>query len=174
MPRTITAALAVELAKTVTSVGYLIQINASQILRWSNLGDVTYLGVPWVDVDFAIEGLSWDSDRDPECSLQIQNLDNAIAALFLNEAMADVTVDLYQFARGALASGDASQLARFVLGNTKIKLDKLEVPLIGQSSLSEFSPRRRIDQVNGFYFALPRGTQLVWENEILIAEPENG
>lgn len=174
MPRAISTGLATELAKTVTRVGYLLQINGSEIRRWSNLGDVTYLGVPWADVDFEITGLRWDADRDPECQLRMNNLDSAAAAWFLLEPLADVTVDLYQFAAGALADGDAPQIARFVFDGMTVRLATLEARLTAQSSLYSYSPRRRVDSSNGFSYALPKGTQITWGNEVFIVEPEDG
>lgn len=174
MPRTVSSGLQTELNKPITSVGYLLQINASITMRWSNIGDVTYQGVPWTGVDLVISGLKWDPDRDPECSISVQNLDSAVAALFQTEAMADVTVDLYQFARGALTSGDAVQLARFVFdGRVQIKVDRIEAHLAAQSSLYSFAPRRRVEVSTGFSYALPRGTQIAFGTETLITEQQN-
>ena len=173
MPRTITSALQTELSKQITSVGYLMQINGSQILRWTDIGDVTYNSVPWVGVDMDITGLKLDPDRDPECDLSVQNLDSAVAALFLTEAMADVTVDLYQFARGALATGDAAYMFKLVFDSMQIKVDRLTAHLSAYSSLYAFSPRRRVEVSTGFSYALPRGTQIAWGNEIFIVEPDN-
>jgi hypothetical protein len=172
--RAVSTGLQAELDKTVTRIGYLLQINGSEIRRWSNLGDTTYLAVPWAGVDFDISGLRWDTDRDPDCTLKVSNLDSAVAAWFMLEQLQDVTVDIYQFAPAALADGDASYLAKFVFDSCQIKLDVLEARLVAYSSLYAYSPRRRVDSSNGFNFALPKGTQVTWGNEVYIVEPENG
>lgn len=172
MPRDTSAAFDAEIDKPITAVGYLMQINASQTLRWCDIGDQTYMGFPWVDVDMEIKGLRWEIDRDVEFSFEVSNLDNAVAAIFLTEQMADVTVDLWQFARGALADGDAVHIARCVIDSCRIKPDRMEASCSGQASMSAFSPRRRIDSTNGFKFALPRGTVIQWGGETFVTEQE--
>lgn len=172
MPRTISTGLATEFAKVVTQPGYLVQINASQIRRWSTFGDIVYQGVPWISMDFEVLGLQWDPDKDLQCTLTVQNLDSAIAAWILLESLADVTVDIYQFAAGALADGDAPQLARMVFDSCQVKLDQMNANLVQQSSLFAFSPRRRVDVPNGFSYALPKGSQIAWGNEIYVVEPD--
>lgn len=170
MPQPISSALATAFAGPVTQPGYLIQINGSQILRWSTLGALTYNGVPWVDQDLDVQGLKWDPTQDPSAKLRIQNMDNAIGAFFMLEQLVDVTVDIYQIARGALTAGDAVYLARLVIDECTIGLDSIDVSLVGSASMNALSPRRRVDAVNGFSFALPVGTQIAWGSEIFILE----
>lgn len=174
MPRSISAALQAELDKTVTQVGYLVQWNTAPLLRWSNLGDLDWASVPWVDFDFTVEGLRFDQERELECTIRTQNLDNAIAGQFLGTQMADVTVDLYQLARGALAAGDPVKLATFAVDSCEIGLAVLEARLVSVASLYAFSPRRRVDLANGFAYALQQGAQVAWENEIFVFEEDRG
>lgn len=172
MPRTVTAALQTQLSKTVTDIAYLLQWNGSQVLRWSNAGNVTYNGVLWGDVDFDVTGFRNDPSQDPSATIAVQNLDNEIGAFFMLEKMVDVAVDLYQFSPGALAAGDAVQLVTLAVGGVTIGIDKLQVALVGQTSDSAYSPRRRIDLINGFGYALPDGSIIPWGTENLILQPE--
>ncbi len=170
MPRIITVALQNELSLPVTRVGYLVQWNGSFPYRWSNIGAVTYNAVPWIDFDFSLTGLEFDPEKEQSATLTAGNLDDAAAAFFLQEVVSDMTVDIYQFAGGALATGDAPKLARLAVGAVSSGLDTTEVQLVSYATSESFSPRRRIDTYNGFNFALPAGTKLPWENQIFILE----
>ncbi len=174
--RSVSAGMQTELDKRITRLGYLLQINASQTLRWSNRGAVTYNGVPWIPVDFELEGLQFRPDADPKASLKVQNLDDTVGALFLTEPMADATIDVYQFTPNALTAGDAVYLVKMVFDKVTIGLDSLAAQLAAFSSVYQFSPRRRVDAYNGFKFALPPGTVLAWGNEqfVLKGEDSNG
>lgn len=175
--RTITSALQTEFDETVTSVFYLIQITGTQILRWSNGhgDDITFQGVPWIDMDFDITGLSFDPDKDPECGIKVNNMDGAVAAFLRTEPIAECIIDIYQMARGATADDDIPMLVRMVFGDCEIGPDFLSGSLLGYASRYAFSPRRRVDPYNGFNFALPRGTKIVWGTETFILEPiDNG
>lgn len=172
MPRSISAALQTKFDAPVTQVFYLLQLNGSQIVRWSNGGDVTVLGVPWVNMDFEIDGLEWRGGALVSGHLRAQNLDNALGGLFLNEPMADVTVDIHQVERNVLS--DPQYLGTLVMDDSTINLDFLEAALVSSQSASAKSPRRRVDASNGFHYALPKGTQIAWGNEIFILEPYRG
>lgn len=176
MPRKVSIGFQTELSKQVTQLGYLVQITTSQVMRWSNMGAQTYKGVPWIDVDFTIEGLSFRPDQDPRCTLRVQNLDNVAGALFLNEDMADAVIDIYQFSPNALVDGDAPMLVRMVFDGVTIGLETVEAQLQSFSSVNSFSPRRRVDSYGGFNHALPPGTIISWENEQfeLVEDQSNG
>lgn len=173
MPQTISSALATAFAGPVTQPGYLVQINASQILRWSTLGNITYNGVPWTNQDFEVRGLKWDPTQDPVAKLRVQNLDGAIGAFFMLEQLVDVTVDIWQVAAGVLGAGDAAQMPRMVIDDCAIGLDWIEIGLVGYASMNAMSPRRRVEAASGFSYALPPGTQIAWGNEIFILEEGN-
>jgi hypothetical protein len=173
MPRPISGALQTAFNATITSVVYLVQINGSQIIRWNN-GDDTLIvsGVPWIAFDFTLDGLEWNGGSLVGGRLRAQNLDNTLGALFANESMADVTIDIYQVEKSALA--DPQSLGTLVMDDTTIGLDFLDAKLVSTQSANAKSPRRRVDVYNGFKFALPKGTQIAWGNEIFILEPFNG
>lgn len=185
MPRSISSALATELAKTITSVGYLIEIGTTTIRRWSNIGQVTWNSQTWQDVDFSIDGLAFDADADLAARLIIQNLGGiagetpstkTAAEIFLSstEHMYDITVTVYQFARGALATIDVPKIAVMAMNDCEIGLDRVSINLMESKSEAAFSPRRRISPTDGFNFATPAGAVIVWENEILTVEPSDG
>lgn len=171
MPRSVSVALQSRLASAITDFFYLIQINASQVLRWSNGGEVTVSGVIWTNVDFKLDGFDWEGGAQIPGRLRAQNFDNALGAFFMNEAMADVTVDVYQVERTVLT--DPQYLGRWVLDDTNIGLDFLETALMSSQSANATSPRRTVDTFNGFFYALPVGTQIPWGNEIFILGANN-
>lgn len=172
--RTLSSALLTELDKTVTEVGYLVQWGTSPVMRWSDLGEITWDSRIWVPVDFTLQGLDFDGEAELSATLTVQNLDSVAAGAFLGAAVPDVAVEIHQFARGALAAGDAPRIAVMAIDGCEIGLDRVTVRLIEQSALSSFAPRRSIDASHGFRFALPAGTMIAWESELFIAEPEDG
>ncbi|MBL0142665.1 MAG: hypothetical protein IPP91_11330 [Betaproteobacteria bacterium] len=173
MPRKISTALDTELAKTITSVGYLIEMVMSSTLRMSNLGTVSWDGYPWVGVDFSLDNMEASEAGRMTPSLAIQNLDSAMAALFLTDNMADVRVTCRQFARGALGVADVVTLFTLAVGEARIGLKEIVIQLVPEMNAA-FSPRRRVDPSFGFSYALPRGSQVAWENEIFTTEAANG
>lgn len=181
MTRAVTAALQAELSKTVTRLGYLARITlsvvagatrSSQVLQWSNLGDVTYAGTLWVGVDLDVQNLKFDANQDPTCSIKVQNLDNQLSAFMLTVDMTDATVELYQFAPAALANGDAVQLALMVVDDCTIDLDYIQMKLVPAAGAYAWSPRRRVDSAYGFGYALPAGSILPWGSETFVLADE--
>lgn len=170
MPRSISSALQTVYNSAVGQPLYLIQINCSQILRWSSGGDVTVGGVPWVAMDFNITGLGWSAGSPSAARLIVKNLDNAVAGLFLNENMADAVLEVYLCDRAALT--DPQDLGAYVFDDVKITLEQMEAGLVSTQSAYAKSPRRYINSLFGFNYGLPRGTQIAWGNEIFVVEPE--
>lgn len=174
MPRAISSALQVELSKPVTRVGYLVELSTSPVLRWCDVGTVNWNGFVWVAYDLQLSGLGGSAERAGNVSLTVQNLDNAAAASLIDADMSSVICDVYQIAPAATAVEDVVHIGRYMLGDMEIEVDSLKAELVPENSLQDFSPRRRIDPSFGFKFALPEGTQIVWENEIYVVEPSDG
>lgn len=182
MTRSISSALATELAKTITTVGYLVEIGLSSVRRWSTIGQVTWNSQTWLDVDFVIEGLSFDPDSPLTGTLTVQNLaapageSVRAAEIFLDSAVipANVPVTVYQFAAGALAAGDVPNLAVMAIGGIEFSHQSVQIALEESKGAAAFSPRRRVNATNGFKFATPSDQVIVWENEIFVTSPPNG
>jgi hypothetical protein len=176
MPRILSSALLTELAKTVTTVGYLVQIGTTTPQRWSNIGAVTWNALAWSDMDFVVEGLEFSSDVDLTARLTVQNLDGVAAALFLSasEHLYNVVVTIYQFAHGALGVGDVPLIAVMAVDACDVGLDKVVLSLTDANVDAAFSPRRRVAPTDGFNFAAPGGTVIAWGNEILTLAPSDG
>lgn len=172
MGRTVTAALQAELSKPITRIGYLLEFSSLPILRWCDVGDVTWNGFIFSEYDVEVRGLGGSADGASNASLKVQNLDDAAASVFVDMDMGAVTLDVWQVAPAAVALADVVQIGRFMLGDLEIGIDYLTAPLIPERSLDAFSPRRRVDPSNGFKFALPAGTKISWENEIYVVEEE--
>lgn len=183
MSRTVSAALSTQLGNPVTSVGYLVEIVSSgKTRRWSNIGQVTWNSLTWYDVDFSIEGLNFDVEVELTAVLKIQNIavlaDEIVRAseLFLDDAdkLYDVPVTIYQFEREALAVADVPKIAVMAINDAAMEDELVAVSLVEKKSNAMFAPRRRINAAHGMEFALPPGSQILWEQEILILEPEDG
>lgn len=176
MPRSISSALSTELAKTITSVGYLVHITTTTPQRWSNIGQVSWNSQTWADVDFSIDGLQFDIDAALSARLSIQNLDGTAGTLFLadSETISTLTVTVYQFEREALAVADVPKIAVLAIADCEVTPTRVVLQLVEQKSEAAYAPRRRINPTNGFYFATPPGSTIVWGNEILTLEASDG
>lgn len=176
MPRTTSAALDAELAKAITSVGYLVQVGFVATERWSNIGQVTWNALNWLDRPFNIEGLEFSADSALACRMTIANHDDVAGAKFraTTEHMYDIVITLYQFARGALGVLDVPVIASMVINTCTINPERVSLDLGELSTDAQFSPRRRIAPSDGFNFATPAGTVIPWGNEILTVESGNG
>lgn len=182
MPRPVSAALATEAAKVITSFGYLVELGLPSVRRWSNIGQVTYDGQTWLDVDFGLDGVSLDPDAPLGARLSVQNLAPAagesarIAEVLVDPAVipANVTVTVYQFAYGALAAGDAPKIATMAISGIDFAHDVVTISLSESKDAASFCPRRRVNAANGFKFATPVGTVIPWEGEVFVAEAPNG
>lgn len=175
MARGISGDLQIELSKTITRVGYLLEFSGlSQTLRWCDIGNVTWNGNIFVPYEFTISGIgdSVDGNRTP--SLKVQNLDNAAAAIFANADMSAAKLTAWQVAPAAVDPEDPVPLGVFMFGDMEIGLDTLSLRLVNELMLDAYAPRRRVDPANGFNYAMPEGTQIAWENEIYIVEHNRG
>lgn len=176
MPRAISSPLATELAKTITSVGYLVEIGTSTPKRLSNIGTVTWNSLTWTNSDFSVDGLAFDTDQPLTASLAIQNLDGVMGAALLSssEKMYSTLVTIYQFARGALAAGDVPKIAVMAIAAMEVTLERVTLSLVESKSSTSFTPRRRVTPAFGFSFATAPGTTFQWGNEIITLESGNG
>lgn len=176
MPRTVSSALATELAKTITSVGYLVEIGTSTPKRLSNIGTVTWNSLTWSNSDFSVDGLAFDTDQPLTASLAIQNLDGVMGAALLSssEKMYSTLVTIYQFARGALAAGDVPKVAVMAISTLEVTLARVSLSLVEAKSATSFTPRRRVTPAFGFSFATAPGTTFQWGNEIITLEAPDG
>lgn len=176
MPRTVSSALSTELAKTITSVGYLVEIGTTTPKRLSNIGTVTWNSLTWTNSDFSVDGLAFDTDQPLTGRFAIQNLDGVIGAALLSgaEKMYSTLVTIYQFARGALAAGDVPQVAVMAIATMDVTLERVSLALIESKSATSFAPRRRVTPAFGFSFATAPGTTFQWGNEIITLESANG
>jgi hypothetical protein len=177
MSRTVTAALQVELSKTITRLGYLLSFTfpAGSPIRMCNIGTVNWMGSPYIDYDFTLSGIGSAAERTAEPSLSIQNLDSVIAATFIDANFALVTVDAWQVAPAAVSTlADVVSLGRYMVGEYDLELEKMTMHLIPEGAIDDFSPRLRVDPANGLKFALPRGKKIPWGSEIYVAGSADG
>jgi hypothetical protein len=170
--RTISAALTAENAKTITELGYLVRFSTPSPIQVCDIGTLVWNSMTFIKFGFKIPGLGGSVDAAQEPSFTAQNLDNSIGAELMNADFSKVICDVWQVSRNATAVSDAVRLGRFMCNGCSITNERIEMRLLAENSLDSFSPRRRIDPYNGFYYALPDGTKIVWENETYMAEIE--
>jgi hypothetical protein len=174
--RTVSSALSTELANTITEVGYLVEINLASVQRWSNIGQVSWNAQTWLDRSFEIGGLDFNAESELTARLAIANHDGVAGALFIDptESMYDLTVTIYQFARGALGASDVPLIATMAVDACRITPDRVTLDLAEVNTDAQFSPRRRIAPSEGFSFATPAGVTIPWGNETYTVEPSDG
>lgn len=173
--RTVSSALSTELGKSITEIGYLVQLGLSSVARWSNIGQVSWNSQTWFDRSFQVAGLDFNADSELKARLDIANHDGVAGALLLDpsESMYDLTVTIYQFARGALAIDDVPLVATMAVDACRVTPERVTLDLTESNTDAQFSPRRRIAPPD-FAFATPAGTVIAWGNEIYTVEASDG
>lgn len=182
MSRSTTTAFNDALALTVTSVGYLLQIDLSQgspagvTLRLCDIGDQSYGGYTWSAFDFTVSGfaLHLEGLGAKPVTLTMQNLDGAMVALLLNNLVYDTPVTIYQIARGVGSPSDAPVIAEMVIDSAQIGLDVVTLQLLPVATRYAFAPRKRVDASSGLSSAVPEGTRFAWGSEIFTVEYSRG
>lgn len=135
-------------------------------------GNVSFNPV-WNDKDFSIDGLAFDVDAPLAATMAIQNLDGLAHPLFMgSDKLYNTPITIYMFDRTALGSGDAlgpdvPKIAQLSINGAAIALDAVTLNIVEANADANFSPRRRTASVDGFNFAVPAGTPLAWDGNIL-------
>lgn len=171
MPRSLSTPLDSALNAPITSVGYALQWNFGDgsVSRMSDIGTITVDGDFFVGVDFDVQGLVQDPDVDFQASFKAQNLDNAIAALFMNSDIPAITVDIWQFERSvATTYANMTKLCTLVISSLQFTVQSLSISLMSASQYSTFAPRRRVQPAFGFNYAMPPFSQIAWQSEIYV------
>lgn len=180
MSRTTTTSFNNALDQTVTSVGYLIEVDfggsPTTFWRWSDLGDQSFNGFTWTSMDFRVRGfqLGMDGFGAQAMSVEIQALDGALISLVLANVAYNAGVRVWRIARDVGSPGDAPQVADMVLDGVDIGLDVVRLRLLPRASRYKYAPSKKCDEANGFSNALPLGTQIAWGSEIYVVGGENG
>ena len=173
MSRTVSVALANELDNPISEPGHLVQVSLTSTLRMSDIGQVTWNALTWLERSFTITGMDWNSDSELKGTLSVANNDGVIGALVTVPAEKAylLTVTIYYFARGALGVSDVPLMATMAVDSIQVSRDRVIFELTESNTDSRFSPRRRIAPTFGFKFATPAGTVIPWGGEIYEVEP---
>lgn len=153
--RTLDAALITELGLTVTRPGYLVSIGFSTPQYFSTLGDVSFDSKTWYGASLKVEGLQRATKTGRTAMLRFGDSDHAIAALVLNEGIADRAISIYSVYAGAPthavlelnAVGDACEIG-----------DLVGISVIEFATVKAKIPRRRISADTGFNYLIPSGS----------------
>lgn len=95
MARTLSTQTQSDIAQTVTTPRYLIELGFTTVVRLSTRGDVTYMGAGWVDSGAVVDGLNTTPGGGKSLTLQLPNYDNAYTSLVLNFGIRDRSVKVY-------------------------------------------------------------------------------
>lgn len=93
-------------AQTITEPRYFLQIDFATVVRLCTNGTTSWNSQTWSDGAFTVSGLSWDSSIVQNLTLNFADGDLAMAALVLNEDIADRPIKLWVFDAEATATAD--------------------------------------------------------------------
>jgi len=92
MSRTLPASISTAVAQPVTQPGYLIQIDADSTLRYSSRATMSYNGQSWLG-GARVDRL--DTARGGDAAVALPNVDNALSALILADALTDKRIRIW-------------------------------------------------------------------------------
>lgn len=165
------AALSTELAKTVTTPLYLIQIGFTPVVRYSTRGDVSYNGQSWLDIGASVDRITADSVRGRVATITLSNHDDAVSALILAQGIREKTCQIWQ-AYSATSPIPTDQIIQVFNGYL------VEVPQVNTivtlvaNALPEsvtLTPRFRITPPTANHLP-PPGTKIAWNGETFVLE----
>lgn len=171
--RNLSVAARAALDAVITAPGHLLELGLTPTpARWSDVGDVMLPdGRVFNGVQLKIGSLGFNGDAAPDgFSIEFGNLDSAIGALLLDNNLAGVTLDVYAFDRAAMELADLVPLGRYSITQTRVALDKAHLSC---APLFYTAPFRRVDAFNGFNYAIPEGTQVVWGTDRITLQRES-
>lgn len=134
MARSIPATLQAEFDKTVTRVGYLVELSTAPPLRWCDLSTLAWDGKTFVTYDLTVKGIS-GAGISRGGTLEVQNLDDAAAAALVNGDMSSVTCSIWAVAPSAMDdTGPGGSLSALLLEDSTGLMFEDEDYLILESS----------------------------------------
>lgn len=176
MKKTISTALATEIAKPVTSPGYLVEINFSTPFRISSRGDINWDGKVWITWGFDVQNLDTDAARSSlQGSLNLLNTDLSLSTLVLNEGIADRSIKIWQFYGETPGLFDPQPY--FFGAGDEAAIDptsgRCTITLMQSGGVTLYAPRSYITREAGFNFLPAVGTIIHWGGEQFRLERED-
>ncbi len=163
--RTLSSALNTEVAKTVTSPGYLVEIMFAMPVRLSSRGTLTWNGLNWQAADFRVSGLAWDAAGEQTGRLDLGNTDLTYSSLVLAEGVAERAIRIWKFYGAAPGASDTVQIFNGVGDEAEIMHRHVSIGLTTEASGTALSPREFIGQASGFNWVPASGTIIPWAGE---------
>jgi len=163
MAKTLAASLVTATGKTITTPGYLIEIDFATPLRLSSRGDQSHDGNTWTGGRLGQVQVGEEGGQ-----IELMNGDLAMSALILNEGIADRAVSIWKF----YDSNPTDVVAVFsgVGDGVEIGIDRVRVKLAPENRRTQYSPRRFIGAATGFTQLIPAGTRITWGGQTYILE----
>lgn len=163
MARALTGTLPAQVASTITTPAWLVEIAFSMPLRLSSRGDQSWDGQAWTGGRLGKVALSESSG-----GLEIINTDLAAGALAMNEGVADRPVKVWAF----YGDNPTDVIAVFdgVGDGVEVGPDRIRITLQAENRRALFSPRRFIGPSAGFNRLIPAGTRISWGGQTITLE----
>lgn len=161
---------------TVTSPGYLVEIDFSTPVYLSSRGLMVWSGQNWVPWGIGV-ALEFDgANSSLNGTLRLLNTDLAIGALVLGEGIAGKAIQIWSFyGDAALADDDPEPIFSGVGNGAEIDPDSgivtISMQQVGGTTL--YCPRTYINAASGHSFVPPTGTIINWNGETFVLRPED-
>lgn len=163
--RTLAAAVSVEHGKPITAPGYFVSVAFAATYRASTRGTITWDSQTWLGASCSVSGLALDGGPAQDGALTFGDTDGVIAALALDEGVADRAVEVWAFHGSAPAAGDPVRIFSGVADGYRIDTERAIVTIGLKQAQVLFAPRLYISQASGFNWLPAAGTKLVWNGE---------
>lgn len=165
MPRPLSPDLQIEVSRSKTAVGYLIEMELSTTLRFCTYDTVNWAGYIWAKRGIKVGKINRGAGAQASTSLVIGNHEDALGAFVLGEVVSGKPVRIWSYYGNTANSG----LQEFsgVIGDVVFNdppADSLTFNLVTPEISHLRSPRQQINAASGFKTLLPKGTKLTFSN----------
>lgn len=176
MSRTLSTGMGSAVDATITTPGYLLEIEFSTPTRLCTRGDLTVLGNDWTGWGFSLSGFGIDATSAKQTgTISISNRDNDISTLILEEGISDRAVRIWKFYTDAPSDDDPVLIFDGVGAQSDIDTasGQIKITLRQARDAVQFAPAHYITAEQGFSMLPPAGTIITVGSTSFILEPES-
>ena len=173
MARTLTAAQATEVAKTVGArPGYLVELGFASTLRLTSFeSTVTWNSQSWVASGVRVSGITHGAGSAQQARITLPDTDGAYFAVVRADGLDDRTAKIWSVHGGpaSYALTDPVQLFDGYMDGAPEMAERITISLTTQGNRTMFTPRNRIAP-QLFNYLPAHGEKRRWGNVIMIAQ----
>lgn len=166
--RTLSSGTTSAVAATVTTPGYLIQIEFAAPAHFCSRGSVVWDSTTWVGYDVRIAGLDVDGSKSSAGgTLTFNNADLTMSAFILAEGVSGRPVRIWKFYGESATLDLAAPVLIFsgICDTATIDDQGRAAIAVEQASRTTYCPRSYINAANGFNFVPAENQLLTWGND---------